>query len=400
MNTLQVKKLLPTIITLLIVVELGGAVTEGVSQGNWGRFGFDLVLAGILYLTWDRLKAVVQEKKAEYRAKMEGSTDSLRLWDAMAFSLLWSDEIYNDVPADRRRLIVISYTLIVAGILAIYLNIGSGLMPLVLAGVLVLAAVNLLSWALSLERGEKESLQTELKLAHDVQSSLMPKETPNIPGFDIAGMSLPAREVGGDHFDYLPHDNGQFCIAVFDVSGKGMQAAMAAVFTSGAYSAEVKRCSSVGEVLTRLNASVHAHSRRGQFVSVLVAMLDTHRKTLTFANAGQSKPVLRSNGSVRVLDAEGVPFPLGMKADTVYDQKMVELHPGDTVFLMTDGVTEAMNLAKEQYGQERLERRIAQMDAPSMSAERMLSHVVHDVRVYAGAAAQHDDMTMVVIKVL
>ncbi len=153
-----------------------------------------------------------------------------------------------------------------------------------------------------------------------------------LQGLDVAGMSVPAREVGGDFFDYSCLGGGEtkFGIPVFDVSGKGMQAAMSAVFTSGAFASEAKQSSSPADILTRLNRAVCSHSRRGHFVAFLLTAIDQQTRCLTFANAGQTRPILRSNGTVQSLDSVGVHFPLGMKEDSLYEERTVQLQPGDT----------------------------------------------------------------------
>jgi len=401
-DPVRFKRILVRLLKILVGIELVSALLEGLSSGVWTRFGSDLVIAGILYVAWDKITTTVRAKKEEYRKKMETTPHTIRLWDALIFSLLWSDEIYGDIPVDRRRLVVISYTLIALGLIAAFLQIGSGLMVLVLSGALVLGAVNLVTWVISLERTEKETLQTELKIAHDVQVALMPKEHPVLAGFEIAGMSIPAREVGGDHFDYS-HPGGQdgrLGISIVDVSGKGMQAAMSAVFTSGAFASESKQSGSPGEILTRLNRAVYAHSKRGHFVAFLLAVLDPAQKRLTFANAGQTKPLVRSGSTLRWLDSVGVHFPLGMQADSAYDEQTEQLQSGDILFLLTDGFTEAMNSKQELYGNDRIERALSQPGLEQLSAERLLDYLTNNVRVYAGDAAQHDDMTMVVVKVL
>jgi sigma-B regulation protein RsbU (phosphoserine phosphatase) len=318
------------------------------------------------------------------------------------FSLLWTDRIYENVPRDRLRLIVISYTLIALGLVAAFVKIGSGLMPLVVSGSLVLGAVNLVTWIISLERGEKESLQTELKLAHDVQVSLMPKSDPSVPGFDIAGTSVPAANVGGDLFDYssLGVNGDVFGISVFDVSGKGMQAAMSAVFTSGAIAGETGKSASPATILTRLNKSIFAHSRRGHFVAFLLAALDAEKRMLTFANAGQTKPLLKSGVGLTWLDPSGVRFPLGMKEDSVYGERTVSLARGDLLFMLTDGFTEAMNNQQEVFGTERIEEVLRQPDIDALPARDIIDRLTVAVRGHAGEAPQHDDMTMVVVKVL
>lgn len=401
-DPIKFKRFLLTVLKILIIIELFGGLTQGLFNGSWGRFGLDMIGAGVLFLLWDRIRIIVRDRKEEYRRKMEKSTDQIKIWDALIFSLLWSDEIYSDIPLDRRRLVVISFTLIALGLATAFIGRGSGLMPLVIAGALVIAAVNLLAWVVSLEREEKESLQTELKLAHEVQAGLMPVAPPKLPGFDVAGMSLPAREVGGDHFDYscLRDDSARFGISVFDVSGKGMQAAMSAVFTSGAFASEVKQCVSPSDVLTHLNRAVYTHSKRGHFVAFLLAVIDVQHNDITFANAGLTKPLLRSNGSVRWLESIGVHFPLGMQESTVYQEEKHALRPGDVLFLLTDGFTEAMNTNGELFGNERLEKAIARLEAGSMTAAELLNAVTSEVLHHVGDAPQHDDMTMVVVKVL
>lgn len=401
MDPVRFKRFLITLLKFLIVIELVSAFSKGTDGRGWGQFGFDLVVAGILYLMWDKIRTLVKEKKEETARKMKESGHTIPLWDALTFSLLWSDEIYQDIPADRRRLVVISFTLIAFGLVAAYLSLGGGLMPLVISGTLVLAAVNLLAWVVSSERGDKEALQTELKLAHDVQSSLMPKSCPPVEGFDITGVSFAAQEVGGDHFDFCYLDGGTraFGVSIFDVSGKGLHAAMSAVFTSGSFVSETNHSSSPAAVLTRLNTSVYNHSQRGHFVAFLLVVLDLEQKTATFSNAGQMKPLLRTGGDVCWLDSVGVTFPLGMLEDTSYQEKMVPLRSGDVLILLTDGLTEAMNAGNEQYGTDRLAAFVGRLSVENMSAQQIAGEVNSDIHAFVGSAPQHDDMTMVVVNV-
>jgi sigma-B regulation protein RsbU (phosphoserine phosphatase) len=307
----------------------------------------------------------------------------------------------RDIPKDRSRLIVISYTLITIGLVAAFFQIGSGLMPLVITGALIMAAVNLVIWVVSLEREEKESLQTELRLAHEVQMSLMPKSRPRVPGFDIAAIARPAREVGGDLFEYssVGEENGGFGVAVSDVSGKGLQAALAAVFTSGAFATEVRRTASPAEILTRMNRVVFSHSRRGQFVAFLLAVFDRSEMKAVFANAGQTKPLLLSGGTTQWIDAVGVRFPLGMQPDSAYQERSVPLRSGDILLLMTDGITDAMNTAREPFGLERIEQFLIQPGQGSRSAQELVDQLAAAVRLHVGSAPEHDDMTLVAVKV-
>jgi sigma-B regulation protein RsbU (phosphoserine phosphatase) len=123
-------------------------------------------------------------------------------------------------------------------------------------------------------------------------------------------------------------------------------------------------------------------------------------KTLCFANAGQTKPLLSSSHNVCCLDSVGVSFPLGMKEDSTYEERSIQLHSGDVLFLMTDGFTEAMNANREIYGTERIERCIRNLSRQSLTAGAMLENISEEIRSHIGDAPQHDDMTMVVLKVL
>jgi serine phosphatase RsbU (regulator of sigma subunit) len=399
-DPIRFRRLLVSLLKLLVLLELVNAFGVGLTTGNWERFGIDLVVAGVLWVLWGRITALVRDQKRSARAKIEAGGDSLSFWDAVAFSILWTDEIYQDIPGDHRRLVVISYSMIALGLVVAFWNVGLGLMSLVISGALVLGAVNLVAWLVSVERGEKEALKTEMRLAREVQTSLMPAGDPEVSGLDVAGVSQPAMEVGGDLFDYrrVGDPPGLFAVAVVDVSGKGMHAAMSAVFTSGAFATEANQSISPAEIMTRLNRSVHAHTRKGHFVAFLLATYDPGTRTLTFANAGQSKPLLCSGGRCQWLDPSGGRFPLGLQPDSAYGDRSVVLAPGDAVILCTDGCTDAMNTAQEMYGPERLEAVVTRASASSPGARELVNLILSDIRSFMGTAAQHDDMTIVVMR--
>jgi len=399
-DPVRFRRVLVSLLKLLVLLELVSAFAEGLSTQRWERFGIDLVVAGTLWVLWGRITALVREQKRSARAKIEAGADTLSFWDAVVFSLLWTDEIYQDIPADRRRLVVISYSMIALGLVVAFLNFGVGLMSLVVSGALVLGAVNLVAWLVSVERGEKETLKTEMRLAREVQMSLMPTGDPDTPGLEVSGVSMPAMEVGGDLFDYrmLGDPPGLFAVAVVDVSGKGMHAAMSAVFTSGAFATEARQSVSPADIMTRLNRSVHAHTRKGHFVAFLLAAYDPATSTLTFANAGQSKPLLYAGGRCEWLDPVGGRFPLGLQADSTYGDRSVVMGAGDFVMFCTDGCADAMNSAQEMYGTERIERFIAREAAANPAARVLVDRLLADVRAFTGEATQHDDMTIVVLK--
>jgi sigma-B regulation protein RsbU (phosphoserine phosphatase) len=235
-----------------------------------------------------------------------------------------------------------------------------------------------------------------------VQVSLMPKENPALAGFDIAGMSVPAKEVGGDLYDFLRlgGEETRFGISVVDVSGKGMQAAMAAVFTSGAYASEARQSRSPAAILSRLNHAVYHHSRRGHFVSFLLVGLDEATRTVYYANAGQTKPLFRKDGEVQWLDVDGLHFPLGTQPETIYRESTLTLARGDILCLLTDGFTEAMDTLREPFGSERIEDVFRRPQLSALTASEIVSLLADEVRQHTGDAPQHDDMTVVVMKAL
>ena len=399
-DPVRFRRILVSLLKLLVLLELVGAFGEGLTTQRWERFGIDLVVAGTLWVLWGRITSLVREQKRSARAKIEAGGDKLSFWDAVVFSILWTDEIYQDIPADHRRLVVISYSMIALGLVVAFHDFGVGLMSLVVSGALVLGAVNLVAWLVSVERGEKEALKTEMRLAREVQMSLMPNGDPDTPGLDVAGVSMPAMEVGGDLFDYraLGDPPGPFAVAVVDVSGKGMHAAMSAVFTSGAFATEARQSISPAEIMTRLNRSVHAHTRKGHFVAFVLASYAPATRTLTFANAGQSKPLLYSGGRCEWLDPSGGRFPLGLQPDSTYGDRSVVLRPGDLVMFCTDGCADAMNEAQEMYGSERIESLVVREAATGPPAKELVHRLLSDIRAFMGDATQHDDMTIVILK--
>jgi len=149
-----------------------------------------------------------------------------------------------------------------------------------------------------------------------------------------------------------------------------------------------------------MNRAFYTHSRRGNFVSFLLASVNAGRKSVVFANGGQVKPLhVRPIGACW-LDGNGVNFPLGMVEHARYNEREIQLETGDLLMFLTDGVTEAMNATRELYSAERLEALMRQIRLRDLSSARVIDEVLGEVRSHMGATPQHDDMTMVVIRVL
>jgi serine phosphatase RsbU (regulator of sigma subunit) len=394
-DPVKFKKILITILKLLIVVELVSALSQGLGQGQWQRFIIDIIIALVLYIMWDRMRILVQKKKHEYKRRMETSPENIKLREALIFSLLWSDEIYTDIPADRKRIVVISYTLIALGLVAADIRIGTGLMPLVIAGVLVLGAVNLLTWVVSLERSGREALEVELRLARDVQKSLLPVESPRIPGYDIAGMAIPATTVGGDFFDFMPSSDGKLGIAVADVSGKGLPASLLMANLQATLRSQIILNPPPNECLKRANQLLFQSTSVEKFATLFYAVLDVKNHVLDFCNAGHTPPLLLyDHAPVRRLDTGGV--ILGIVEDATYLHELVEVKEGSVLLICSDGVTEATDIDGEYFGEDRLIDVIQRNH--SASSTEILQAVISAVNSYSSGSLQRDDMTLVVLK--
>jgi serine phosphatase RsbU (regulator of sigma subunit) len=250
-------------------------------------------------------------------------------------------------------------------------------------------------------RLKTERMKTELRAAHDAQMTIMPHGDPNVPGYDISGLCIPANEVGGDFFDYfwLDHLRSRFGIVIGDVSGKAMQAAMTAVMASGMINAESGNGLSLGEILKKTNGLLYPKTERQMFTAVCLVSLDLHRRVLTFANAGLNKPLLRSMSSVTQLDPSGPTHPLGLLREIEYQERSLDLNSDDVVVLQTDGILEAQDRARNLYGEERLIDLLRTLDVSSASAREIRDRILSDVQQFTASAPQHDDMTVVVIKV-
>jgi|GEM_PF-2045370 len=245
---------------------------------------------------------------------------------------------------------------------------------------------------------EKKRHLFELQAARQMQLSLMPARDPDVEGLDIAGVSIPAEEVGGDLYDYFEPSGsqGSVGITVGDVSGKAMKAAIATVLVSGMLRSEYGRAGSPSDILRNVNHSLRGGLEAHGFVAMQVLTLAPRERIAHYTNAGQVYPLLRRGGKLQYFS--GSTLPLGIAGESEYKDTSVSLEAGDVLLLVSDGITEAMNDKRELFGFERLETTL--LGLPSeLPARGMIDSILSQVRAFAGKAKQHDDMTIVVIKV-
>jgi len=244
---------------------------------------------------------------------------------------------------------------------------------------------------------EKERMEEELSIARDLQMSMLPAACPTIEGFEIAAYSVSAMEVGGDFYDFIEMGKDKVGMVIGDVTGKSVSGALVMSASRSIFRMLSEEQMSVGEIMIRANRRTKKDIKTGMFVALLYAVLDAKDNTLSLCSAGQTQPVHLSaeTGETRLVETKGDTFPLGILEDVDYQETRLELAPGDKVVLYTDGIVEAMNDQEEMYGFERLLEVV--QGAKSMTAELLLKEIIDKVNAFAGGAAQHDDLTIIVI---
>ena len=246
------------------------------------------------------------------------------------------------------------------------------------------------------EEAEIQRIRAELSEAQNIQMGLLPTEAPDTKGFDVAGMSVPATQVGGDFYDYLTVADGRTAIAVADAAGKGLRGAMNAVLTNGMLY-EVSRFKSEADViLTDLNSGLGPRMYGPSFIALNLAILDEDKKRLDYANGGQPYPILKRGADI--IEIENSDLPLGSMKKVEYESVTFDLNEGDILIFHTDGLIEALNTDEEMYGTERLKESISRIP-DSFTAAEVIQGIVEDVRSFVGEAEQYDDMTIVTIKI-
>jgi len=203
------------------------------------------------------------------------------------------------------------------------------------------------------EAQERQRIEQELRVARLIQQTLLPKSLPHLPGYDVAAYYQPAREVGGDFYDFLELEDGHLGLLVGDATGHGMPAALLMATTRGMLRAGAQISDSPSEVLDRVNNSLCPDIPPNMFVTCLAALLDSRSGRLLYANAGHELPYLRHADGVSELRATGM--PLGLMPNMRYEQKEITLEPGESVLLYSDGLVEAHDPRHEMFGIPRMQ---------------------------------------------
>ncbi|MCL5027874.1 MAG: PP2C family protein-serine/threonine phosphatase [Bacteroidetes bacterium] len=249
---------------------------------------------------------------------------------------------------------------------------------------------------------ERERLQRELEIAKEVQMSFLPRSDPKFNGLEISSRCLPALEVGGDYYDFVNISDKKIGIIIGDVSGKGTQAAFYMTLTKGFLKALSRISYSPANFLKELNTLFYDNVERGTFISMVYGIFDMEEKRFKLARAGHNPVIVKNsyNGKAETLNSSGL--ALGLEKGNVFSSSIQEIEvpisSGDVFIFYTDGFTEAMNKSNEEFGEERL---ISSVESNSgLPANEIQKKIFTEVETFIGKASQHDDMTMVVVKVL
>jgi sigma-B regulation protein RsbU (phosphoserine phosphatase) len=249
------------------------------------------------------------------------------------------------------------------------------------------------------EANEKKRLDHDLEIARDIQRILLPSEAPAVPGFQINGINVPARQVSGDYFDYIKVDEQRLGVAIADVSGKGVPASLIMAICRSVLRSQSAGNPSPADVLRKVNRQLYPDIKEDMFISMAYIILDPTNNRVTLARAGHDAPLLYKRSTQTVTPVKPRGMAVGIDSGSVFDRLTadfdISLERGDCLVLYTDGVTEALDAEGYEFG---LERTAQSVRASAMQgASAIVTRVIDDVRNFSGSQPQNDDITLIAI---
>lgn len=264
------------------------------------------------------------------------------------------------------------------------------------------SAFALFSEAVYLEASDKRRLDSDLETAREIQRILLPVQAPEIPGFAIGGLNIPARHVSGDYYDYVPVDDRHWGVAIADVSGKGIPAALITGMCRSVLRGAAPHTLSPAEVLHRVNRQLYPDIREDMFISMLYLVIDTETGLMKLARAGHDAPLLFRARTREVTPLRPPGMAVGIDSGDVFDRivadESVALDPGDGLLLYTDGATEALDRHEAEFGLPRLIQAVQANAAKDAAAT--VADIASELREFAGDVPQYDDITLISIRKL
>jgi len=253
--------------------------------------------------------------------------------------------------------------------------------------------------AIGEEVAQREGLNREIEIAREVQQRLFPQELPAVSGLEYCGACRPALGVGGDYYDFFKLPDGKLGVAIGDVSGKGVSAALTMASLQAALRIQtMSPVEDLAPIVARVNRLIYDGSSSDRYATLFFAIYDPATRILKYVNAGHIAPAVtsaRQPNCVARLDSGGT--VVGLFSDVPYEQGERQLHVGDTVLAFTDGITETMNPANEEWGEERLIKSFR--ESSSLHSGRIMDKIISEADHFAAGAKQHDDMTVLILRV-
>jgi phosphoserine phosphatase RsbU/P len=259
-----------------------------------------------------------------------------------------------------------------------------------------LAIISLENRRLFKEELAKQKMEEELELARGIQRNLLPSEVPFYKSFDISAFNLASQQVGGDYYDIITLDEDTFCIAIGDVSGKGVPAALLMANLQAFLKTTCKQGMHLEEATALVNDLISENTSDGKFITFFWAVFEEQKKQMQYVNAGHNHPLLIRNGKIRKLGKGGIILGV-MKTVNPYESEIIHLQKDDIIVLFTDGITEAMNKQGEEFSDRRLEELVLSIDGKP--SQEILDSIKKEVQSFAAGTVQSDDMTIIVIKI-
>lgn len=242
------------------------------------------------------------------------------------------------------------------------------------------------------QKAVQRRLDRDLQVARQIQRSLLPSDVPDVKGMSFGVHYEPAYQIGGDFYDFIWHDKDHLGMAIGDVSGKGISAAMYMASLTSQLRSRGPFATSPGKLLSKVNESMLHLGDDGMFATLAYMIYDLPSRTLVFTNAGHMVPLLRRDGRIYPIESdEAHGTPIGILDGATFGEARIQLEPGDVVILCTDGVHEARNAASDEYGVKRLSQRIR---SGSDDAHSITEEILEDIDVFVGNGPQTDDITL------
>ena len=242
---------------------------------------------------------------------------------------------------------------------------------------------------------EKQRLEEELNLARTIQQGLLPKIMPDTPGYEVAAVNLPSKQVGGDYYDVISITPKRYGIAIADVSGKGAGAALLMASLQASMRALIRDDMDLDDMVGLVNNIIFQNTDLDKYITFFYGVLDIDKNTFAYCNAGHNPPFfIRADHEITELKEGGI--VLGMMPDVMYQTGKVTIQPGDRILMYTDGITEAMDASGEEFGETRV-KQISE-SFPEASARELMEHVLKAAQSFSTGDSEDDDMTLVVVR--